>query len=204
MLRLFSLLGLCKSPAPCLFQLDTDVHSSASSATIIRIPYISGMSNIPDFLWATTDVAIWSTVEGGIGITASAAATLRPLFRKFFQGSYGTGSYGNASGPWTGGYVRSGGRGMMGGNGEGGVRLRSDVGGKATGTVTTIRATEEDEVEMVGNQGVSREGSLGSQKGSKPSGFSAWQSDLEEGRSDSGDEWKSGIVKTTRTTQVRE
>lgn len=37
--------------------------------------------NGPDFLYATTDVAIWSTVEPGIGITAGCIATLRPLVR---------------------------------------------------------------------------------------------------------------------------
>lgn len=57
----------------------------ASTATIIRIPFIRGLANQGDFLYATTDVAIWSTVETGIGITASAIATLRPLFRTFFS-----------------------------------------------------------------------------------------------------------------------
>lgn len=30
---------------------------------------------------ATLDIAMWSTVEGGLGITAASLATLRPLFR---------------------------------------------------------------------------------------------------------------------------
>jgi hypothetical protein len=50
--------------------------SLASTATIIRIPYLHGMSNLADFLYATSDVAIWSTVETGIGITAAAVSTL--------------------------------------------------------------------------------------------------------------------------------
>lgn len=41
------------------------------------------MTNKADFLYATTNVGILSTSEIGIGITASAAATLRPLFRRF-------------------------------------------------------------------------------------------------------------------------
>lgn len=45
------------------------------------------MKNVDDFLYAASGVAIWSTVEIGIGITASAAATLRPLFRTFFGGT---------------------------------------------------------------------------------------------------------------------
>lgn len=36
-----------------------------------------------DFLYRTTDVAIWTTVEVGVGITAGNLATLRPLFQKF-------------------------------------------------------------------------------------------------------------------------
>jgi hypothetical protein len=53
----------------------------ASTATIIRIPYLHTMGDVTDFLYATTDVAIWSGVETGVGITAACLATLRPLFR---------------------------------------------------------------------------------------------------------------------------
>jgi len=52
-----------------------------STATIIRIPYISTFNNQADFLYATVDVAIWSTVEPGIGIVAGCVATLRPLLQ---------------------------------------------------------------------------------------------------------------------------
>ncbi|KAF3031873.1 hypothetical protein E8E12_001414 [Didymella heteroderae] len=52
-----------------------------STATIVRMFYIHTLTNGPDFLYATTDVAVWSTVEPGIGITASSIATLRPLVR---------------------------------------------------------------------------------------------------------------------------
>jgi hypothetical protein len=52
-----------------------------STATIVRMFYIHKLMNGPDFLYATTNVAIWSTVEPGIGITASSIATLRPLVR---------------------------------------------------------------------------------------------------------------------------
>jgi hypothetical protein len=36
----------------------------------------------PDFLWATTDIAIWSDIEQGLAITAGSLATLRPLWRQ--------------------------------------------------------------------------------------------------------------------------
>lgn len=72
---------------------------SASAAVVVRFGYVKDFKN-PDFLCtysnyngvsrnhftnmalgATLDIAIWSTVEGGLGITAGSLATLRPLFR---------------------------------------------------------------------------------------------------------------------------
>ncbi|GAB7351692.1 hypothetical protein MBLNU459_g2287t1 [Dothideomycetes sp. NU459] len=56
----------------------------ASTATIIRMPFIWTVKEYKgDFLYRTTDVAIWSTVEVGIGITAGNIATLRPMFQRF-------------------------------------------------------------------------------------------------------------------------
>jgi hypothetical protein len=52
-----------------------------STGTVVRMFYIHTLMHGPDFLYATTDVAIWSTVEPGIGITAGCIATLRPLVR---------------------------------------------------------------------------------------------------------------------------
>ncbi|PVI02586.1 hypothetical protein DM02DRAFT_589253 [Periconia macrospinosa] len=52
-----------------------------STATVVRMKYIHTLINGPDFLFATTGVSVWSTVEPGIGITAGSIATLRPLFR---------------------------------------------------------------------------------------------------------------------------
>lgn len=68
-----------------------------STATIVRMFYIHTLTNGPDFLYATTDVAIWSTVEPGIGITASSVATLRPLIRHWL----GRLGFTNASGSQT-------------------------------------------------------------------------------------------------------
>jgi len=51
---------------------------------MIRVPYIKVLALTDDFLFATTDVAIWSTIEPGLGIVAAAGATLRPLFRTFY------------------------------------------------------------------------------------------------------------------------
>ncbi|KAK0377326.1 hypothetical protein CLIM01_05321 [Colletotrichum limetticola] len=52
-----------------------------SAATVARSVYIPTLLDGDDFLWATTDVALWSTVEPGIGITAASLATLRPLWQ---------------------------------------------------------------------------------------------------------------------------
>ena len=87
---------------------------SASSATIVRFPYLHTLTDIDDFLYSTSDVAIWSTVETGIGITASAFATLRPLLRAIFQGSSAPGHGTSANAQWgkaskghaNGGYIR--------------------------------------------------------------------------------------------------
>uniref|UniRef100_A0A8H7TRK2 Rhodopsin domain-containing protein n=1 Tax=Bionectria ochroleuca TaxID=29856 RepID=A0A8H7TRK2_BIOOC len=58
----------------------------ASSATIVRLPYLHTLTDIDDFLYSTSDVAIWSTVETGLGISAAGFATLRPLLRVFLGG----------------------------------------------------------------------------------------------------------------------
>lgn len=53
-------------------------QNSASVATIARIPYVHRLEDV-DFLYANNDLLIWSIVEVGISIVATAAATLRPL-----------------------------------------------------------------------------------------------------------------------------
>ncbi|CAG7557596.1 unnamed protein product [Fusarium equiseti] len=113
----------------------------ASSATIIRFPYLYSLTDIDDFLYSTSDVAIWSSVETGLGITASAVATLRPLLRNFLgQGSSAEGA-GNSARPWqrtggsnhpTGGYLRS-----TGPNGEEAFDLH-DTSNKRIGVTTII------------------------------------------------------------------
>ncbi|KAI0180439.1 hypothetical protein GGR52DRAFT_243924 [Hypoxylon sp. FL1284] len=64
--------------------------SIASSATIVRIPYIWQLTMPGDFMYEFTDLAIWSTVELGLSIVASSAATLRPLVRLMFGSSDGS------------------------------------------------------------------------------------------------------------------
>ncbi|KAL4864052.1 hypothetical protein BDV12DRAFT_205952 [Aspergillus spectabilis] len=58
----------------------------ASSAVIVRFPYVKTFRD-PDFLYATVEIAIWSNIETGLGITAGSLATLRPLLRQWFGSS---------------------------------------------------------------------------------------------------------------------
>jgi hypothetical protein len=69
--------------------------NSGSSATIVRLPYTTTLKPYKgDFLYRTTDFAIWTTVEVGIGITAGCIATLRPLLKATL------GTTANSSGKW--------------------------------------------------------------------------------------------------------
>ncbi|KAG7071444.1 integral membrane protein [Colletotrichum scovillei] len=52
-----------------------------STATIVRAFYIPTLLDGEDFLYETSNFAIWSTVEPGIGIIAASIATLRPLYQ---------------------------------------------------------------------------------------------------------------------------
>ncbi|KAI1484399.1 hypothetical protein F5X96DRAFT_457312 [Biscogniauxia mediterranea] len=52
----------------------------ASSAVVVRLAYVQDFMD-PDFLWATVNIAVWSTTEQGLAITAGSLATLRPLYR---------------------------------------------------------------------------------------------------------------------------
>lgn len=56
----------------------------ASVAVIIRIPYVVNLATTHDFLWQTTDVAIWSCVEPGLGLMILNLVVTRPLFRSVF------------------------------------------------------------------------------------------------------------------------
>ncbi|GIJ98171.1 hypothetical protein Aspvir_000286 [Aspergillus viridinutans] len=58
----------------------------ASVAVIIRFPFLHYYGD-KDFLYSTYQIAIWSIMETGLGITAGSLATLRPLFRWFLDGN---------------------------------------------------------------------------------------------------------------------
>lgn len=71
----------------------TDPYHSACVATIVRIPYVHTLDNYKgDFLWNTWQVAVLSTVEVGLGITAACTATFRPLVQSWL-GTSRSGTY---------------------------------------------------------------------------------------------------------------
>ena len=61
-----------------------DFHR-ASAGVVARFAYLPTMKSV-DFLFDTIEIAIWSTVEQGLAITAGNLATLRPLLRFIGQG----------------------------------------------------------------------------------------------------------------------
>ncbi|KAG8626643.1 hypothetical protein KVT40_005588 [Elsinoe batatas] len=63
--------------------------SLACIGTIIRIGFGSSFKGYKgDFLYATTPIAVLSTLELGFGIVTANVATLRPLFQRFFPSSF--------------------------------------------------------------------------------------------------------------------
>lgn len=56
------------------------VSCSASAGVVIRWPYMQRLDS-DDFLWDSIPIAIWSTVEQCLAVTAGCLATLQPLFK---------------------------------------------------------------------------------------------------------------------------
>jgi hypothetical protein len=54
--------------------------NSAGFTVIIRIEYVRLVNLTVDFLFAVSNVSIWSMIEPAIGICCMAASTFRPLF----------------------------------------------------------------------------------------------------------------------------
>jgi hypothetical protein len=83
---ILSLGALYVPPFPLSHQLLITCRSSI--ATIVRVRYVYQLALTNDFLFANADVAIWSTVEVGLCITAGAMICLRPLFHTYLSGSW--------------------------------------------------------------------------------------------------------------------
>ncbi|KAE8141806.1 pectinesterase precursor [Aspergillus pseudotamarii] len=78
----------------------------ASVAVIIRLPFLHFYADA-NFLRSTYQIAIWSVVETGLGITASSLITLRPLFRWLLDESLSHVRHERSSGRGSGQYPLS-------------------------------------------------------------------------------------------------
>lgn len=152
------------------------------------MPSISALSDTADFLYAATNVAIWSTIETGIAISASACATLRPLFRDFFGAVTNIRSTKARSGNWAGaasraGYLRND------GNDFNGLNLRGNSHRDAILT-TTIKAGSADDDGIAFNH-------LGSLKKHRSEGkkYNTINGNWADHGRDNA-EWRGGITKT--------
>lgn len=58
--------------------------ASACICSMIRFQYVDGLTQIDDFFWNATNIAIWSTIECGASIIAGCLATLRPFLKRVF------------------------------------------------------------------------------------------------------------------------
>ncbi|KAK4504897.1 hypothetical protein PRZ48_002860 [Zasmidium cellare] len=70
-----------------------------SVISLVRIQYMKGLVPGPNFFNTSIDLYIWSIIECGLGISAAAAATLRPLFRSLREHTNGFSNYGSRSKP---------------------------------------------------------------------------------------------------------
>ncbi|KAI1760064.1 hypothetical protein GGR53DRAFT_526557 [Hypoxylon sp. FL1150] len=125
----------------------------ASSAVVVRCAYFSDLRD-PDFLYSTVDVALWSTVEQGLAISAGSLATLRPLLK---QVGYKFGITTRPSGP---------GYGKMGTTGN--IGSRTEPTSRRRGSQTAVEALHLDtytkfssKCEAGTNQHIIRESPMG-------------------------------------------
>ena len=99
------------------------------------------------------DVAIWSTVEPGLGLVAAGGATLRPLFRSFYNLSTNRRS---TTHPYLPSHPRSKvpshKSSVSSSNGNQSIMLRNDI-VDPMGNVTSIRSPFGDSFEVMGEDG---------------------------------------------------
>ncbi|KAH7033727.1 uncharacterized protein B0I36DRAFT_362363 [Microdochium trichocladiopsis] len=172
-LTLFTDLAFTLLPAWLVFHLQMNMKtkialtlilgmaSIASTAVILRFPYIPNFRN-PDFLFAVSNISLWTQVEAGLSIAAGSFATLRPLFRimlvKLGMTTDSVPTYGRRGTTDRNHYVSSGGVGSN-------AFTRSRATARVMFNMTTFSRMDDNEVmsdadiELTGHE---REGSLGS------------------------------------------
>ncbi|THX06736.1 hypothetical protein D6D18_02816 [Aureobasidium pullulans] len=55
----------------------------ASAATVVRACYFDRFLARVDYVWGFSDLALWSVIEGLIGITIGSVPSLKPMFKRF-------------------------------------------------------------------------------------------------------------------------
>ncbi|KAM0272113.1 hypothetical protein ACHAPA_002409 [Fusarium lateritium] len=174
----------------------------ASSAVVVRFAFVKDFKN-PDFLWATIDIAIWSTTEQGLAITAGSLATLRPLLRSLGR-RLGISTSGRSELRDTDQHMGSGGFRTAGGT-NGSANKQRDLFSLAT-------FAREDDLEGHGRDGQTTYAGEHHYDGrsSAEKGVSAWSvrraadNDSEEELTGTGTGGASRAVKVTTTFQVQE
>lgn len=163
------------------------------------MPYIAALNSTHDFLYDNTDVSIWSTVETGLGLTASSMACLRPLFQAFLSRSrlLGSSNQGpNATwSPGRAGYVRSN-------NDNGGAGIPLGNSAKATAKPSRGKTLNID-VRRVGDleRGTDIELVQGRSASSTTlTGHDSWNTNKRSLAEDSGDE--NGKIHVTEEVRV--
>ncbi|KAI1801032.1 hypothetical protein F4811DRAFT_481521 [Daldinia bambusicola] len=62
----------------------------ASVATLVRIKFLSDLTEMEDLLHAATDAMVWTLIEPGVAIVASSLVTIRPVLRKWRIKGFGS------------------------------------------------------------------------------------------------------------------
>lgn len=78
--------------------------SSAASASLVKLHYLSSYGKFGDFLWDSTELTIWSVTEVNVAITAASVPALKPLFKAILGSTYGSHSQQYPHKSW-GGYA---------------------------------------------------------------------------------------------------
>ncbi|KAI1411925.1 hypothetical protein F5Y13DRAFT_190923 [Hypoxylon sp. FL1857] len=73
----------------------------ASIATLVRLKFLSDITDLADILHAGTDAMVWTLVEPGVAIVASSLVTIRPLLRLWKIKGFGTTGQSRPTGQYT-------------------------------------------------------------------------------------------------------
>jgi hypothetical protein len=65
--------------------LELTVYSSAGAASLVKAVYIVNYGKTGDFLWDSSDIAIWTVIEVGVGIVSASMPALKPLFKRALE-----------------------------------------------------------------------------------------------------------------------